>query len=696
MAVKLHIDLETFSKVNLRTRGVYVYAADPSTEIMMAAVAYNDKETVLFDCTREPPPLWLCNDLVDPDIEKLAFNATFEMQLLANCWGLDIQDSQWTDVMVLAKSLSFPGGLGQVGACVGIPLDTQKLTSGKALIKKFCGPKVGTQSKPHVRSTRATDPEAWAEFCTYCIQDVNAEREIYKKLLPFSPETHPASERSLWLLDQHINETGMPVDVDLIDAGIEVYKNHTKSLLAGIKSITGLDNPNSVVQLQSWLQSKGVTLKSLTKAVMRDCLLRPDLPSAVRNVLLLRQEASKVSPKKFQAFKQRSSEDARLRGSFQFYGAARTGRWTGGGVQPHNLVSPTLGGRTVEEIQIRLSAAIKAVKHRDLEILDLMYPSVTDALISTIRCVIAAPAGKSLRVADLSSVETVVIGWLSGSKRITDLFRTGRDAYKDYATEVFSVEYSEVTKDQRKFCKPPVLGCGFGLGGEGLMNYAHGFGVDLSELYEGEKDEWRVPIDPKSDTRDREYTRDEKAMAVGKRLVDVYRSAYPEVPKWWNELRIAAFSAMGGEGAWEAGLVSYEYCKPFLFCRLPSGRSLSYFSPKIETVVHPKFGSVRNLTYEGVDQFTRKWTRLATHPGKMAENIVQAVARDLLAAGMQNSRAAGFEIVGHVHDEIIAMTDTDGGSEIAELIDCMTELPPWAKGMPLGATGWEGAFYLKD
>jgi len=228
------------------------------------------------------------------------------------------------------------------------------------------------------------------------------------------------------------------------------------------------------------------------------------------------------------------------------------------------------------------------------------------------------------------------------------------------------------------------------------MNYAHGFGVDLAELYEGERDEWRVPIDPKSDTRDREYTRDEKAMAVGKRLVDVYRSAYPEVPKWWNELRIAAFSAMGGEGAWEAGLVSYEYCKPFLFCRLPSGRSLSYFSPKIETVVHPKFGSVRNLTYEGVDQFTRKWTRLATHPGKMAENIVQAVARDLLAAGMQNSRAAGFEIVGHVHDEIIAMTDTDGGSEIAELIDCMTELPPWAKGMPLGATGWEGAFYLKD
>lgn len=697
--IKLHIDLETYSDVDLRAQGMYVYAEHPTTEILMVGAAYDDKEPVLFDTTTDKPPQWLLDDLIDPTVDKLAFNAPFEMEILRNVWGLDIQTDEWTDVMVLAKTLSFSGGLGMVGECVGIPQDARKLSQGRALIKKFCGPKVKTEKHPHGRSTKLTDPEAWADFCGYCVQDVIAERAIYRKMQPFVKYTHPDGERYIWLLDQEINKRGLPIDSELVASAIEVYGKNLKGLLAAIKSITGLDNPNSVVQLRSWLATQGVAVDSLTKEVLRDVLLRPDLSSHVRQVLLLRQEASKVSPKKFSAFKKRTSVDSRLRGGFQFYGAARTGRWTGNGVQPHNLVGPTaaFAAPDTPQLQRKLAQAIKAVKQQDCELLTILYPSVTDALVSTIRCAIAAPEGQRLRVADLSSIETVVIGWLSGCDRILDLFRTGKDAYKDFATEVFSVEYDDVTKDMRKFCKPPVLGCGFALGANGLAAYAQGFGMNLSQLFE-DGDKWLIdglknPEDQTADT----LSEQEKAEGVGRRLVNVYRRSYPQVSAFWASLKFASFDALtNASGFSRAGKITYEYIEPFLFCHLPSGRSLSYFKPEARMQEHPKFERpVKTLTYEGIDQYTRKWCRLTTHPGKLAENAVQAVARDLLAAGLQNADAAGFDIVGHVHDEILATT-AEGGPDVEGLINCMTDAPAWAEDMPIFATGWEGSFYLKD
>ena len=677
-----------------------MYAEHPLTEILMVGFAYGDNDPAWIDATDVDIPEWLLDDLVNPAIKKLAFNAPFEMEVLRCVLGLDIKAEQWIDVMVLAKSLSFSGGLGMVGECVGIPQEARKLSRGRALISKFCKPKVRTEKYPDGRSTRLTDPEDWFEFGAYCAQDVVAERAIHKKLLPLIDETHPESERNYWLLDQEINGRGLPIDGELVASAIEVYQQSLKDLLRAMRSITGLDNPNSTVQLRSWLAMQGVALDSLTKEVLRDTLLRPDLPSHVRSVLLLRQEASKTSPKKFDAFKKRTSTDSRLRGGFQFYGAARTGRWTGNGVQPHNLVGPTpaFASRDTPQLQRKLSQAIRAVKQRDVELLTTLYPSVTDALVSTIRCAIAAPEGQTLRVADLSSIETVVIGWLAGCDRVLDLFRSGKDAYKDYATEVYSVDYDDVTKDMRKFCKPPVLGCGFALGANGLVAYAQGFGVDLAPLFEDD-DKWLIDNlkDPSEHSADT-LTEAQKAEGVGRRLVNVYRRAYPEIPALWASLKRASFDALtNSSGFSKAGKVTYEYRKPFLLCHLPSGRALAYFKPEIKMVDHPKLDKpVKTLTFEGLDQYTRKWGRLTTHPGKLAENVTQAVARDLLAAGLANADAAPFDVVGHVHDEILATSDSVGGAGVNELINCMTDAPKWAEDMPIFATGWEGQFYLKD
>lgn len=687
----MHIDIETFSKVNLLNRGMYVYAEHESTEILMACVAYGHDAPVHLDFTVSPPPVWLLDDLVDPTVEKLAFNAPFEFEVILQVWDLDLQQDQWTDVMVQARSLSFNGTLQQVGECVGIALDKRKLAHGKTLIRKFCIPTAGGG-----RNTRESHPDEWADFCIYNVQDVEAERAIHTRILPYLHLTHPTSERELWLLDQKINQTGLPIDMELVESAFDVYQRNNQRLLRLIKKATNVENPNSPIQIVQWAESQGVKMAGLTKEIVRDTLLRPDLPSGVRAVLELRQEAGKTSPKKFSAFADRTSADDHMRGGFSFYGAARTGRWAGGGVQPHNLVGSTLGGDDLHVMQRRLSQAIAAIKARDTELLELMFPSITDALVSTIRCAIAAPAGKTLRVADLSSIETVVIGWLSGCRRILELFRNGKDAYKDFAVEAFGTPYEQVTKAQRKFSKPPVLGCGFALGGDGLVAYAQGYGVDLSELFQ-EDDKWLLPDLENPGEVDGDWLSDgDRAKAVGKRLVNVYRSAYHEVPAWWKVLKEASFEAVAARTTVDTGTVIYEYRKPFLFCHLPSGRSLAYFNPEIRVKEHPKFGQMRALTYEGVDQYTRQWARLSTHPGKLAENIVQAVARDLLAEGLRNADAAGFEVVGHVHDEIIAMTPTQGGLDVNALIKCMSTLPSWAKGMPVGATGWEGKFYLKD
>lgn len=699
----LHIDVETQSAIDLTKVGMYNYAAEPSTRVLLVAAAFDDDPVECYDLTSGPMPEWLAEALVDPDVRKLAWNAPFEYEILSQgCangfWG-PLDRAQWWDVMAMARSLSFPGTLAEAGERVGIQEDKRKFVDGKRLIRKFCGPHLVSKTCPSGWYTRETDPDDWARFIEYNVQDVVTEREIFHRLRPYLSITQTPFERKLWLLDQKINETGLPIDRTLVDSAIDVHAGYTEELQRRIARITHVENVNSVQQIRVWLEQQGIPLADLTKETVRDTLLRDDLPGDVREVLRLWQEASKSSSKKFLSFRSYTGNDARLRGSFIYYGASRTGRWAGAGVQPHNLPGTALGGDSLPEMQNRLAIAIQTIKRHDWRLLDIMYPSVSMALTSTVRCAIRAPRGRKLVVADLASIETVVIGWAAQCGRILDLFRTGKDAYKDFATEVFSVPYSKVTKAQRKFCKPPVLGCGFMLGGDGLVAYAAAMGVDLAEMFIAD-DVWSIPdFKPDDAVLSNPHallSPENKARGVGRRLVNVYRDAYVEVPRLWSALKFGAFRAVREHTRVEAGPVVYEWRKPFLFCHLPSGRALAYFDPKLEERDHPRLGKVLALTYQGVHQKTRRWETITTHPGKLTENVVQAIARDILAHGLMNADEAGFEIVGHVHDEAITLTDVSNSMAVKDLIDCLTDVPKWAKGMPVGAAGWEGDFYLKD
>lgn len=690
----MHLDIETTSELDLLKVGADTYSLEPSTKIVLLSAAYDDEpHPVQIDFTQDAQiPKWLVADLIDPNVRKLAWNAAFEFLLISRCWWVDLDLTQWWCVMAMARSLSFPGSLGDAGGAMRLPIDKRKFADGKRLINKFCKPHPCSKKCPSGWWTPEMAPEEWLRFKEYNRQDTLAERDIFHTIRKFLPLTQTPFERKIWLLDHKINQTGMPIDRALVDGALKVHEGFQREMFRRMSVITGLDNPNSVPQMRDWIEQHNVFMPSMTKDVVRDTLLRKDIPSDVRDVLGMWQQTSKASIKKFHAFRDGTGQGDRLRGAFAYYGAQRTGRWSGKDVQPQNLTGSVLGGDTLEEMQARLALAIQTIKQGDWKLLDLMYPSVTAALTSTVRCSIAAPRGKKLNVADLSSIETVVIGWASKCERILNLFREGKDAYKDYATFVFGVAYEEVTKQMRKWSKPPVLGCGFMLGGDGLVAYAAGMGVNLAEMFTDE--DWSNL--PELESWEGEYAEEHRARAVGKRLVNVYRDAYPQVKTLWYALKAAAMKAVREQTTVECWPVIYEYRKPFLFCHLPSGRALSYFDPKLEIRKHPKFGDIEALTYMGVHQKTRRWDRLATHPGKLTENIVQAMARDILAQGLLNAEAAGFEIIGHVHDEIITLADVGSDLGKKELIACMTDLPHWAKGMPVGAAGWEGQFYLKD
>lgn len=709
-----HIDIESRSSVPIQQAGADEYARGPDTEITLLSFAINDRPPVIFDLINgDHVPGKFFDVLRDPDIQKFAFNSRFEYEMFTHCWGVKMDHRQWADVEALGFSLSLPGGLEKMGLAAGLPEDMVKTPTGKALIRFFCVP----LKKPDAHRRWFRDPkehpEKWDEFKLYCKQDVVAERELYRWMRRYLPMTYRAEEHELWTLDQRINDEGLPVDLNFVDAAIELNDRFREDAFAKAKQLTGLDNPNSVQQLGQWFEERGFPLPNLAKDTLVQFLQRPDLPDLVRRVVHLRQQLGKSSVSKYSAFKKRTNYvDGRLRGEFKYMGASRTGRWAGRGVQVHNLSGANVGGAdSPEEMQQQLHALRLMIQRGDYREVEMIYPSVAQALSSGVRSCIAAPPDKLLTVADLSSIETVTIGFLAECPRILNLFRSGKDAYKDYATDVFGIDYGDVTKAQRKFCKPPVLGCGFGLGAIGLNGYAETFGVDLSELFVPEYTallpHWSEPEEGQETVEGLtvdELTQNQRAVCAAQHLVNVYRNGYAEVPAWWNDLKDAAFTAVLQKDGkyYDAGShVSYVYRHPFLFCRLPSGRHLAYLEPKVKSVTHPKFGEVLSLSYMGKHPKTGQWTRIYTHKGKLAENAVQAAARDLLAHGLMNADRKGITIIGHVHDEIMALfartvDPRKRKAYLGTLIKCLTDKPKWAEAMPVNAAGWVGRYYMKD
>ncbi len=723
----LHLDYESLSRIDLFDRGLDVYAKDQSTRILLGGWALDDNEPEVWDkAGGEKMPGDLKEALRDPSVPIWAFNAQFERWLtnerLVQEYGWDpLPIERFRCSMVLSYMFSFTGGLDAVTTQMAAKDKEKKNPEGSRLIKMFCGPNKPTKNQPFVWRDRHSDPEDWAKFVEYCRQDVVAERDgIKNKLLRYSVSEE---EWEAYWLDQEINDRGLPMNRTFIVNALAMADRRKAELISEMKPITKVDNPNSRDQLLPWLQDRGYPFDDLQKDSVTKVLkaeaedvkggyLRPPwmlhLPSnytsasldavgrvvgdhlitqECRDILVMRQSASKTSTTKYQAaLDGMLDDDDRLRHCFQFAGASRTNRWAGRKIQPQNLPRTPKFLEPEKYINFdRLEYTTDLIATGDYNLLSLFTGEPMDSIAGCVRSSITASSGKILQVCDLSSIETVVIFWLTGCKRGLKVIADGLDPYKDFATELYGVSYEDVTKKQRTDSKPPVLGAGYRLsGGElkdgkrtGLWGYAENMGIDLT------------------------YEQSHKAVAL-------YRETYQEVPKAWYAIEDAITKCLrsGRKTTWgpKGFELEFEVKKPFLRVRLPSGRYMWYHKAKVDSYeVEGRFGPYMkwSISYMGIDQVTKQWKRIESHGGKFIENLVQAIARDILMYGMKAAHADGFYLVGHVHDELISEEDEDDGYHTWERLrylmsDYLKTKYAWLADVPLGAAGYAAKVYRKD
>ena len=647
---KLSIDIETFSDIDLIKCGVYKYADSPAFEILLFAYSIDDGEINIIDLVNgEELPEEIAEAIKSDTVIKTAFNAQFERVCLSKYLGLPegeyLNPQSWYCTAVQAAELSLPSSLADVGAALG--LERQKMTEGKELIKYFCVSCKPTKSNGgRTRNMPGDAPEKWALFKEYCKRDVDVERQIAKKL-----EMYPISESEhrLYVLDQRINDRGVLVDLELARQAVKLNSIQTAVATEQAYTLTGLENPNSVAQLKAWLTENGVEIESLSKKAV--AALADETDGDIQEMLHLRLLMSKTSVKKYEAVMRSVCRDNRVRGMMRFCGASRTGRWSGNILQPQSLPQNHLPDLTL---------ARDIVKDGDFEMLNMTFGNVPNALSELIRTVLIPKQNHRFIVADFSAIEARVLSWLAGEQWRLDTFRNGGDIYCASASQMFRVpvEKHGVNGHLRQKGKISELACGYGGSVGALKNMgAVEMGVPEDEL---------------------------------QGLINDWRNANPHIVKLWTEVGNAAMKAIKEKTIVSLGKLVFMYERGILFIRLPSGRRLSYIKPRIGT---NRFGG-DSITYMGVGA-SKKWERLETFGGKLVENIVQAIARDLLASAMMNVANAGYDIVFHVHDEIIAEAP-DGQGSVDEMCKLMSINPDWADGIPLSADGYECEYYRKD
>lgn len=679
---RISLDFETASEAPLsgpKSVGIWNYMTDPSTRATMIAWQWNSGDVEQVDFTagdRLPPEVR--EGLLDPRVEKWAFNAAFERLATRFLLGINTPVQGWRCTMALAYMRSFSGGLGDVGKQLGVGKDQLKDKRGSDLVKLFTMPQRPTKKHPYRWRDHVTDGEAWDEFLAYNRQDVIAEDTIFHKLIGFGVKPE---EWALYEIDQEINDRGLPVDMQFVRMAKDMAARRKGELTALMREVTSLGNPNSSVQLLPWLQQRGYPFADLQKNTVKKVLGENRenrfLDAEAVDVLQLRQQASRTSVKKYDAIERRIGDDDRLRHCFQFAGAGRTNRWAGRGPQPQNLV------RTPKQLEGRdgdfsvVLAVTDAIRQGRYEELQLLIDEPMDAFAGAIRSSFRAPPGYEFVVCDLTAIESAVIAWLSGCKRMLGVFRDGLDPYKDFGTELYSKPYDQITKEERTVCKPPTLGCGFGLGGgklkegkrTGLWGYAEAMGVDI-------------------------------AQEEAKRQVDLFRSVYPEIPKFWKDIEQACAGVLKGKVV-KVGHLTFRRKSNFMTMQLPSGREVFYHRPKR---MEKEFIGKDDQPYKrvvftcmGTIQGTKKWGRITSGGPKVGENAVQAAARDVLAVGKARANRYGFKLVGSVHDELIALRRKgDNYFTLEALRDCMIKPEPWMEGLPLGAAGYVSEVYRKD
>ena len=647
----LAIDIETYSSVDLPRSGVYAYAASPDFAVLLFAYAFDDEVVEVVDVTSgEQLPLNVISALIDPAIIKTAYNAAFERVCLTAWLKTELDPAQWRCTAVLAATQGLPATLDAVGRVLGLPEDKAKLSTGRTLIRYFCLPcEPSTKNGGRERNLPHHDPDRWKLFVEYCARDVEAEREIRRRLERWPV---PDAENVLYALDQRINDTGVRVDLQMVQQAIRIDGAYRSRLEAEAFALTGLDNPKSVAQLKGWLEEEdGEEVKSLTKESLPG-LIAGAGSDTIRRVLEIRQELGRTSITKYAAIGRAVCPDGRIRGLLQFYGA-RTGRWAGRLVQVQNLPQNHLKD---------LALARGLVTAGDSDLLEALF-GVPDTLSQLIRTALVPAPDCEFVVADFSAIEARVVAWLADEAWRLDVFNTHGRIYEASAAQMFRVPIETVTKgsDLRKKGKISELALGYGGGVNALIKMgAEKMGLTTEEL---------------------------------PGLVLAWRKANPAIVRLWSDCETAAMEATrtGATQRLPHG-VAYEAEPGMLFVRLPSGRRMAYREPRL--IQDQRFPRPA-LVYTGVQSATKKWTDLSLYGGLAVENIVQALARDCLAEALTRVDALGGRIVMHVHDELIVEAPIGTWSPEA-LASVMGQPIEWAPGLPLCADAYRCSFYQKD
>ena len=640
-------DLETYSNVDLAKCGVYRYCESEDFEILLAAYSIDGGAVQVTDLAcGEKLPQEILDVLEDETVEKWSYNSQFERICLSRLLGYPAGDylapESWRCSMVWASTLGLPRSLESVGVVLG--LEKQKLTEGKDLIRYFCVPCRPTKANGgRMRNLPEHDPEKWERFKAYNLRDVETEMQIQERLSRFPV---PASIWEEYHLDQEINDRGIGVDMELVRQAIAVDARSRERLTAAMQELTELENPNSVQQMKQWLADQGMETDTLGKKAVAE--LVKTAPEPLREVLSLRQQLAKSSVKKYAAMENAVCADGRAHGMFQFYGANRTGRFSGRLIQLQNLYKNTMPD---------LAQARALVRSGNYEALSMLYEDIPDTLSQLIRTAFVPQNGRKFIVADFSAIEARVIAWFAGERWRLKVFEDGGDIYCASASQMFHVpvEKHGVNGHLRQKGKIAELALGYG-GSVGALKSMGALEMGLAE----------EELQP---------------------LVDAWRSSNPMITQFWWDVDRAVKDCIRQRVPTETHGLRFDYRSAMLFINLPSGRWLAYVKPRIG---ENQFGG-ESVTYMGVSG-TKKWERLESYGPKFVENIVQGTARDILCYAMQTLK--NCSIVAHVHDEIII--EADRRMSVAAVCEQMGRTPPWAKGLKLRADGYECEFYQKD